>query len=532
MKKILAKSIGVIYGVMLLAIASPAVLGQELEYQSVLRHIELDQRVRALAIADKALQRFPGDGNLWYAKGLALLHSKELDAAVASFEKGIEVDEKNAMNYVGRGRACLLKNNAVDANAFFEKALALTKSKNPAVLKAIAAALIERGMEKERAMTLLEKSLAIRDIDGEAHVLMGDAYLLLFKDGGKAVSSYERAVRINASNALPHLKIAEVYTRSGNLDAAKEALIAALTADDQYTLAYKELGELYYRQKEGSKAVEAYAKYLSLTDSPGDGKLRYAFFLFMARDFEHAIKEFQELVLSGTATANTWRYFAYSLSEADRLEESNNAFQKFFTRASAEEIEASDYARYAKLLLKLGEDSLAIIQLHESLELEQRQPEIVRMLAETSFKARQYENAAAAYKMLSGIHQKYSSQDLYTLGRTYYHLRRYAEADTVFRKLISEQPNITAGYLWEARTLSNLDPESDQGLAKPYYEKVIAIASASRDKHRNDLIEAYSYLGYFYFIRNEKSLSREQWQNVITLDADNVKAKEALNAIH
>ena len=76
-----------------------------------------------------------------------------------------------------------------------------------------------------------------------------------------------------------------MYLRSRNLTVAQESFTKAIQIDPGYGPAYKEMGELYYQLKDGQKAVEAYEKYLSLTGRPELGKLKNAFFLFMAKDF-------------------------------------------------------------------------------------------------------------------------------------------------------------------------------------------------------------------------------------------------------
>ena len=47
------------------------------------------------------------------------------------------------------------------------------------------------------------------------------------------------------------------------------------------------------------------------------------------------------------------------------------------------------------------------------------------------------------------------------------------------------------------RQHSAMDPETTEGLAKPYYEKVVDVLLAKNEPRYNSaLIECYSYLGY------------------------------------
>ena len=153
------------------------------------------------------------------------------------------------------------------------------------------------------------------------------------------------------------------------------------------------------------------------------------------------------------------------------------------------------------------------------------------MQAETYFKSKKYPEAIASYEQLLLLRRKPASQDYYTLGRAYYFNKQFEKADTMFQKLIELQPNMTVGYLWEARTKSNLDPESENGLAKPYYEKLIEKAAATPEKSKNDLVEAYSYLGYYHFLKEEVLVSKSYWQKVLTLKPDDTKGKGSTESV-
>jgi tetratricopeptide (TPR) repeat protein len=260
--------------------------------------------------------------------------------------------------------------------------------------------------------------------------------------------------------------------------------------------------------------------------------LRYAFFLFMAKDFEKANGVFKEAVQKPDVPAVAWRYYAYSLFESGKATESNDAFQKYFAAVPADQVTAADYAYFAKLLLKQGQDALAVVQIDKSLALDANQPELLQLKGETALKLKDYPTTISAYEALLPLRKKPLSQDYYNYGRACYFEKQFEKADVAFQKLIELQPQMSIGYLWLARTKSSLDPETEAGLAKPYYEKVIELAAATPDKSKNDLVEAYSYLGYYQFLKNDPKGSRKSWEKVLELNPQDAKAKEALAAIH
>ena len=78
---------------------------------------------------------------------------------------------------------------------------------------------------------------------------------------------------------------------------------------------------------------------------------------------------------------------------------------------------------------------------------------------------------------------------------------------------------------------ASLDPETEQGLAKPYYEKLIEVALPNGDKNKNELVEAYQYLGYYYYLKNDATNATANYQKVLALDPNDVKANEFMKAI-
>jgi len=221
------------------------------------------------------------------------------------------------------------------------------------------------------------------------------------------------------------------------------------------------------------------------------------------------------------------KYAAYSQFESKNLEKSQQLFERYFDMQK-DKLEASDYAYVGKLLLELKKDSLAVVNLTKSLELEPKQLEIRQSQADALMRMKKYAEAAPAYKALMALRAKPLSADYYNIGRAYYYTDQFAQADTAFTKLIEMQPNMAVGYLWEGRTKASLDPETETGLAKPYYETLIEKSIATPDKSKKDLIEAYSYLGYYYFLKADRKQARSYFDKVIALDPNDEKANTAI----
>jgi len=66
-----------------------------------------------------------------------------------------------------------------------------------------------------------------------------------------------------------------------------------------------------------------------------------------------------------------------------------------------------------------------------------------------------------------------------------------------------------------------MDPENEQGLAFPKFEKLISLIGTDTEKYKNALVEAYTYMGYFHLANKEYDQSREWYKKLQDLDPNN-----------
>jgi tetratricopeptide (TPR) repeat protein len=118
-----------------------------------------------------------------------------------------------------------------------------------------------------------------------------------------------------------------------------------------------------------------------------------------------------------------------------------------------------------------------------------------------------------------------TTNDFMYLGKTYYQMKDYTRADSVFTAITVKEPDYVQAYLWIANTYASLDPETKEGLAKPKYEKVIEKALVDTVKYKQELFESYSYMGSFYLFSPKPDYEKSEYfyNKIITLDPVNKK---------
>lgn len=525
---------GLIIGTMFLIVSTISCFGQSPEVRKAFRFIDIEQPSKGIAALEQLVSANPTNSSYLYYLGLAQIRTGAKDKALANFEKGIGLDEKEGLNYAGKGYVKLLDKNPAEAKANLDKALSVSRSKDANVLKAVAEAYLTDTKYLLDAISLLNKAKTINSTDPEIHLLLGDAYLMQnTQQGGEAVSSYERAAKADPKMGKPHHKVGKIFQRARNNETAIEHYTKATTVDPNFAPAYKDLGEIYYIQGEADKAVEAYEKYIPLTENPGQAKFQLAFFYFMAKKYDKANEIFKEVTTNPDVSCMAFRYYAYSLTVQKNTDEARKIFDKYFKCAKPEEIQADDYGYYGKLLVELKADSLANESFAKSLDLDSLQPDILQEHGEAFYRRKKYEDAAIAFKDLISIRKAPLSQDLYWIGRAYYFGGQYPQADSAFSQLAEKQPNMTVGYLFAARSKAQIDSTMKEGLAKPMYEALLEKALANPEKNKRDIIEAYEYLGAYHLQVNSDVLkSKEYFEKILAIDPNHEQAKEFMRELN
>ena len=157
----------------------------------------------------------------------------------------------------------------------------------------------------------------------------------------------------------------------------------------------------------------------------------------------------------------------------------------------------------------------------------------------------EYEKAINQYeKFTKEGNDQVKLTDYFTMGRILYlagtankqspekKTEYLTKADGFFGQVAEKSPASYLGNLWRARANAALDPESTQGLAKPYYEAALAtLTEGGNNKNTREIIEGYNYLAYYYLIKNDKTASKSYWNKILEIDPNNQKVKDVLKTL-
>ena len=535
-----------------LSIFSVSVIAQNIK--DGIKALDAEQFTKAGTIFENLAKS--GTAENYYYLGYYNIKMDRPDKAKQAFDKGIAADPKFALNNVGLGTLALQKDNKAEAKKYFDLATSATKNKDAAVLYRIGEAYTYYPAEEPKrdqalAVTYLNAAAKYDSKNPDIYLALGDAYLIK-NDGSNAEMNYMKVREVDSKSPRSYFKSGYVMIRTKAYNEAINLYNKGVELDQNYGPGYRQRAELYFMANQYDKAVADFKKYLELTDNKIEAKYRFAKFLFLnAQDLQkdkkadEAQKSFVEAnnILKEVAPSIQdpvlTRLLAYTDYEVKDNEAGVKAMDEYFIKADPKIIRNSDYVYYGKLLAATGKDSLAIDNLKKVADTDTTADgaQLLEEIRAIYIKNKNWSKAADyKEKALARKKDKITANDLLALGQDYYKANELVKADTIFNRLIekgtsSSNPQaVMLGTLYRARAISKLDnqqnPKAPKFTGVPFYEKYVELVGEEKEKYKEQLVEAYRYIGSSYYLgKNDVKKAVEYWNKGLELAPDNADLK-------
>ncbi len=493
--------------------------------------------------ADKAFRSLqmaqPTVGNIYFYRGENFYNWDKADSAQNTYQKGINANAAEPLNYIGLGKVQFANGDTKSANDNFYKAKTLSKGNDPVVLSKIAEADINLSSKDpvtksdllKQAVDFLKQAINLDPKNATYHLDLGDAYLAQHPtDGSASIEEYNTAISLDPKSVYAMLRLGRLWKNARDYKQSFDYFTKAIKLDSTFAPAYREQAEMLKDAGRFDEAIAAYLKYLKLNNSL-TARARYGSFLFLAKKYDEAITELQNVLSKDSSNIVLYRLLGYSQFEKKDYKNGLINMNKFFAKSKGTHIKilGSDYSYLGKLLSKNGQDSLAIITLNQAVttinnESSTDVQDIYLLLAQIYSNKENYPMAIIYFqKRIKSKGQNADVNDYYYLGQAQYNNKQYQAADSSYGFITKTMPDLLLGYQLRARANGQID--STQGLAKPIWEMYIQKASSDSVKNKNGLIEAFSELAYYYLLKSDKPNTSAYYKRVQGLDPENANAK-------
>lgn len=464
-----------------------------------------------------------------------LYQMREMPDSAAYYFNQISLNPKDPMTMVAAGRAALAQGKAAEAQVQFENAIKASKGKDAKVYTMIAQAYGESDIkDTSKGLAYVEAAHKLNKNKDDAALMIarGDIYQKSEQGGGEAMNSYERATMADPNNVLAFYRKGQLNVRSRNYNDARTNFEKAISLDPNYAPAYNALAETYFFAGKYDDALSTFQKYQGVAEKSPGTDAKYASFLFLTKKYPEALVEVDKVLARDPQNVTMNRLKAYSLFETGKNAEALTAMDAYMKLVPADKLITEDYVYYGKMLSKAGRSAEGTAAIQKAIAQDPKKAaELQQDLAQSYMLAKNYPAAISAYKSIMKASSTPALTDQFRLATAYGANKQYTQADSLYNIILTARPTYAPGYLMRAKVNSYMDPDSKQGLAKPYYEKYVELAKADPAKNKEGLAEANEYLGYYFYAKGDKTTAAPYYEQVLALDPSNQNAKRVIDSM-
>ena len=376
--------------------------------------------------------------------------------------------------------------------------------------------------------------------DAEGYILLGDIEAL-GNDGGAAATWYQQATLMDPQDPQGYIKYASVY-RKRSPELSVQMLEKLRAVDPSYPVD-AEAGHFFYGANKLDKAVEHYGK-VDLNQLKDNYLTEYATAELLLANSKKSLEVALFGVNKNPRSAAMNRITFYNYTDLKDYKNALKYADALFNKSDSAKISARDYQYYGYAFMGDSAYDQAIEQFKKALEMNAELNDVRKQLSDAYIAKKDFTNGLAFYDEYLSKVEKPSVPDLDGLAQLYMQqassidsmttdkINAFKKADEVYGRIASESPsNRLYATLMRARINSQLDPESTQGLAKPYYEEYVQLAQTENADNPKLLIEPYMYLGYYYIVKEDNATAKSYYEKILAIDPQNATATQALSVL-
>jgi tetratricopeptide (TPR) repeat protein len=225
--------------------------------------------------------------------GSFLYDSKQVDAAIAQFNRAVELNPKNALAYNNLCVAFSATDRIRHAITEGRDAVKLAPG-NALIHNSLGWALLQNG-QVDDAMAEIHEALALNPRHAAAHNNLGVA-LYRKGDNDAAILEFRRTQEINPDNAEAHYNLGLVLESRGDRNTVIDEYQKALAIKPAYADAHYNLGTIFLRQGQLDEAIAQFQKVLEIDPNFSQVHTNLGIALAQKGRVKEAIAEFERML--------------------------------------------------------------------------------------------------------------------------------------------------------------------------------------------------------------------------------------------
>lgn len=435
-----------------------------------------------------------------------------------------------------------IKSKSADADKLAKNAYKKNKKNGPEIMK-LAQAFYDV-KDTANARIYAEYATLLKPKYGPGFVMLGDLAALA-EDGGKAAGFYNQAIYFDPKNPEPYIKYAQVYRKISPTEAVSKLDDLRAQRPDMAVDALK--GRIFYQSNEFDRAIAEFAKAdRSKMEERDLRSFAMAYYLTAKHDKALDIVEFALQKSPRDAGFNRLAFFCNT--DLKNFDKALEYADRLFNKSDSAKFTYFDYSYHGNALSGAKKHEEAIAAYKKALEQEfdsnDKKAGVLKQLSEAYSNQEQYDEAIEFYAQYLKEYSTPTATDYAGLPQLHYYksaklegderIATLKKADELYAQLAEKYPDADEyATFWRARVNNAMDNDQKDGLAKPFYEKIVSAIGDKAEKSRADIArlkESYLYLiSYQARVADDMDAAKAVATKLIEIDPENEVAKQVMN---
>ncbi|MDY3847250.1 MAG: tetratricopeptide repeat protein [Prevotella sp.] len=428
--------------------------------------------------------------------------------------------------------------------AEMSKKYAKKYKKNTEVLLAMSKAYYEV-KDTANARIMAENALKADKKCAKAFIMLGDIQALS-DDGGGAAGQYQQAIYFDPKDPEAYYKYANVYKKVSPSEAV--AKLEELRTHRPDIAVDALAGRIYYTSNKFGNAIDCYSKAWAEKDKMEERDIRdFAMAYYLTGKAANALEVAKFGLTKAPRDAAFNRLAFFTSSDTKQYEQALQYADALFNKSDSAKFSYFDYTYYGNTLkaMKRYDEAIASFEkaLAQEFDSKDKKAGVIKALSDTYSEVENYPEAIKYYEQYLSEYSTPTATDHAGLPQLYYYqaskqtgdemIASLKKSDELYGQLAEKYADaVEYATFWRARVNNAMDNDQKNGLAKPYYEKLIELYSSRTELNNSDksrLKEAYLYLiSYEARIADDMNAAKAHAEKLIQLDPENAVAKQVL----
>ncbi|SEP95163.1 tetratricopeptide repeat protein [Flavobacterium urocaniciphilum] len=540
------------------------------DLEQVKKSIDAEKYSDARKTLKSMVNTSPDKGKNFFYLGQVYLALDKQDSAKVYFEKGKNAKDAGHLNLIGLAHINLINGNKTEAQANIASALASAKKKDVEEQIFISRAYLNsENPDFSKAVEAAKKAVTNDPKSAQAYLALGDAQLAN-KNTNDAYVAYRTAFELDNTLYRAKTQLAVITRNAQAFPEAMKALKDVVALNPNYGPAYREMAETNLAwafgknsnfQEKATAALENYKKYMSLTDTSVDSRMKYADFLILTKDWKGVEAEALAIQKMDKVNPRVLRYLGYASLENGNSEAAIKAINEFIAKSEPKKVKGRDYSYLGKAKLASAMDANGVITnanrfneaLADLVKASELDPKLGGEFSELGVKLYKQKAYFEAAKVLE-LALKNSASKSYTLDNYYYgnsvlyhtmdktpaqkaaFTAEFERANNAFAEVIKASATTQDAYFSKAQLNRVIDTDASKKVAVTDYEGYISVVNAkgeaelSKESVKKNLVAAYTFIGSSYSA-TDKTKAIEAFEQASKLNPTDKYISESLSVL-